>query len=421
MSYNDALKLEVSILEALLQRNRCSQSKAKYFQRSSMALRAIHRSQVVDLSLTAASWKIAILDRKKEQTAKTHKSKRKLGETEMWDLSSIQKESAASKQSNNNSDSNSLLDEAATKTLQQLQNTLQAHIPEIISRIEFASQPLLLEISRGFFLPFCTMALGALARIRVLLMRLGHQVLDAVQDVQQEIICTKTILSNHQKAAAKTSKDDTAIISQLFLSAQEMAALRSQFTELPQQQASSFVHLEKLNKLKKSLGFMDSEKKSVTVSSSAHEHEGMDTADTTPSDNATNSEAAAPQSSDDESKEGGGFIVSNPALDDSDIGEAVLSSAPEVEVSVDSTSGRVGNRFPAKRKSPELHANNNADGLVKLRKQKQAKNKKIKEGNSPGDPSSKKKASPAASKETKVKKVKKKKRKKQDFFDNLFD
>lgn len=417
MSYNDALKLEVSILEALLQRNRCSQSKAKYFQRSSMALRAIHRSKVIDLSSTATSWKQAILDRKERQTAQTNKAKRKLGETEMWDLASIQKDAAESKHSNNNNSDNSvLLDEASTITLQQLQHNLQTDIPEILSRIEFASQPLFLEISRGFFLPFCTMALGALARIRVLLMRLGHQLLDAVQAVQQQIIRTKLITSTPKEEAPKPSMDINSIVSQLFLSAPEMMALRSQFTELPHQQASSLVHQEKLQKVKQSLGFIDGKKKAGTVCSSAHETQEMDHAS---SDTTTLlSKAAPPQAwKEEESKED--YIGSNTILDDSDVGEAVLSSVPDIEASVASISGRAEALLHSKRKSPESFANS-TDGGVKTSKKKKSK-KKCKIENSPGDPSSKKRALPAASKETKIKKEKKKKRKKQDFFDNLFD
>ena len=66
MNYTEALKLEVSILEATLQRSRCGHQKAKYFQRTSMALRAILKTDLVDLYDTAESWKNAIVNRKKQ-------------------------------------------------------------------------------------------------------------------------------------------------------------------------------------------------------------------------------------------------------------------------------------------------------------------------------------------------------------------
>ena len=42
------------------------------------------------------------------------------------------------------------------------------------SRIQHASSALFIEISRGYFLPFCTVALAALARIRMVLRRIGR-------------------------------------------------------------------------------------------------------------------------------------------------------------------------------------------------------------------------------------------------------
>ncbi len=45
---------------------------------------------------------------------------------------------------------------------------------ECLSRIQHAATALLAEISRGYFLPVCTVALACLARIRVILMRIGR-------------------------------------------------------------------------------------------------------------------------------------------------------------------------------------------------------------------------------------------------------
>jgi hypothetical protein len=51
------------------------------------------------------------------------------------------------------------------------------HIPDILSRLELAAASLFTEIARGFFLPFNSVALGAVARIRMLLLRLSDQLI----------------------------------------------------------------------------------------------------------------------------------------------------------------------------------------------------------------------------------------------------
>ena len=382
MSYNDALKLEVSILEALLQRNRCSHSKAKYFQRTSMALRAFYRSNVVDLSLTVETWKQTILDRKEELSKSSRNSKRQR-ETELWDLASIQKDAAQSLSHP------SLLDAASTETLLSIKRIIQTSLPELLSRIECASQPLFLEISRGFFLPFCTIALAALARIRILLMRLGHHALDVVQDVQQTIL-----------ASSKDASGDN----KLFLTSQAMVALRTQFTELSDQQVSTVVHQEKLVRLRQSLGFTDSKVSVANVKDDPEmDQETLDTSSDT-LENTTNRVESKDRSKRDLD-----------SMDDADIGEAVLSSAPE-EASAASSSERVERqskshpviapRSLSKRKSPEPTTTR-----VKLKKEKKAKKKRKEEGSSDNP----------VEKESSGKKEKKKKGKKQDFFDSLFD
>jgi hypothetical protein len=186
--YSEALKLDVSILEALLRRNRCSHAKAKYFQRTSMALRAILRSNVIDLMPAITEWKkqhLLLMNDKNNPK----KRQRTDGSVLFWDKNSLQKE----------------LDDPSIPA--QIQVTLRKDLPEILSRIEFASQPLFLEICRGYFLPFCTICLAALARIRTVLMRMAHQVMNVLESVEGNV------------QVATLLKD------------MDMTALRAQFTE----------------------------------------------------------------------------------------------------------------------------------------------------------------------------------------------
>lgn len=62
-----------------------------------------------------------------------------------------------------------------TNTLQTVRNLTTKIIPEISSRIIHATSPVLHELSRGFFVPFLTVALACLGRIHVLLLRLGRE------------------------------------------------------------------------------------------------------------------------------------------------------------------------------------------------------------------------------------------------------
>ena len=56
-----------------------------------------------------------------------------------------------------------------------LSRKLTHHLPEVLSRILYAAEGLYTELSRGYFVPFCTVALAAISRIRALLMRMGRE------------------------------------------------------------------------------------------------------------------------------------------------------------------------------------------------------------------------------------------------------
>lgn len=81
-----------------------------------------------------------------------------------------------------------LLPASLSDELEQLIRVWTTGMEETLSRIHHASSALFLEVSRGFFLPFCSVALGALARIRAMLMEIGgHLALPSLYNLQGEL------------------------------------------------------------------------------------------------------------------------------------------------------------------------------------------------------------------------------------------
>ena len=60
-------------------------------------------------------------------------------------------------------------------TLQTIRNLTTKTLPELSSRIIHAASPILHELSRGYFVPFLTVALACLGRIHVLVLQLGRE------------------------------------------------------------------------------------------------------------------------------------------------------------------------------------------------------------------------------------------------------
>lgn len=145
-SSSDALSLDLSVLQALLKRNNSSHGRTLYFNRMKMAVRAIQRHLP---QLELHSLRNSLQDyTKKRQEWTMHGSD---------PLTKIKKE------------------------LEIVKNLLEKGVPEIISRIDHAAEALFVEVSRGFFLPLCIVALGCLARMRILIMRMAREYTIEVQ------------------------------------------------------------------------------------------------------------------------------------------------------------------------------------------------------------------------------------------------
>jgi hypothetical protein len=161
-----ALSLDLSVLAALLKSHRYSHGRTLYYRRISMALKAIQRHELLDFWVQLESFETNI-----NQWSHQRKRKKQRKEEEQWDLKLRQKDE---EQASLEQEFDHLLNE-----------TLSLQFPELVSRIQHASVALFMEVNRGFFLPFCTVALSALARVRVLILQIGRMGLTRLHEILQ--------------------------------------------------------------------------------------------------------------------------------------------------------------------------------------------------------------------------------------------
>lgn len=147
----DAVVLDVAVLKALLERNRYSHGRTLYFQRISMVLRSLQRFDILGMATEVERIQASV-----ERFCSLIKEER-------WDMSRKTEEIELQKQ--------------LISDWSQIEQGVIHHIPEVLSRIRHAASALFTEISRGFFVPFCAVALASLSRIYVLLQRIGRNLL----------------------------------------------------------------------------------------------------------------------------------------------------------------------------------------------------------------------------------------------------
>mmetsp|Transcript_21777 Transcript_21777/g.33069 ORF Transcript_21777/g.33069 Transcript_21777/m.33069 type:complete len:286 (+) Transcript_21777:2-859(+) len=135
LAMDQALNLDISILEALVTRNRTNHGRTIYYKRMKMVLQSCQRCKLLEFA--------HILRRCIQQFTKK--------------------------------DARWASDGDCESQRQYLKLTLCTSFPELLSRIEYAASAFFTEIERGFFLNYCTVAVAALARIRVLVNHLGRE------------------------------------------------------------------------------------------------------------------------------------------------------------------------------------------------------------------------------------------------------
>ena len=166
-SLQQAIDLDISILQAVLQRNRCSHGRCKYYQRLAMALKALQRDSVLaKLPGQLESLQEDLRLERHRRSSASLKRKGKGKSDEFWVLANTTESSASPPSST--STSLLLLIQLSEQVAAAAQRTA-AFVTDSIRRLEYAAEMLWVEIARGFFLPFCTVAVAAVARIRTLL------------------------------------------------------------------------------------------------------------------------------------------------------------------------------------------------------------------------------------------------------------
>lgn len=161
-AHQSALDLDLNLLRLILRRQQAAHGRTRYFRHLTMALLCWDRHAIHELPADWSSFqKIKFEAWKKAQLEyQTNlKSKRKR-EEECWSIRS--KTHVASRQSKW---------EPVLKELDKLIHRTTIAWDEVESRMSYAVKSITTEVARGFFLPFLSVALGAMARIRALFLR----------------------------------------------------------------------------------------------------------------------------------------------------------------------------------------------------------------------------------------------------------
>eukprot|EP00536_Pseudo-nitzschia_multiseries_P004764 jgi/Psemu1/10798/gm1.10798_g len=219
-AYLEGLALETFVLEALLKRHRCSHGRTIYFRRMDMVRKRLTMTTTTtnnnnnadrdgaerrSRSRTRPTAMVVVVDAvcrlealqkdtnqyHREQNRKTAslKRRRQTEDDERWDLQTLIQSSKSKSNNNNNNNNNKQSTETTTprkiaNDLRDLVRVWTVALPELLSRIQHAGNALFKEASRGFFFPFCTTALSALARIRSFLMEIGARGLDKLKELE---------------------------------------------------------------------------------------------------------------------------------------------------------------------------------------------------------------------------------------------
>ena len=169
----DRLSADITVLALLLKRGRSQHRRCIYYRRLSMVLSAIRKLPSVDdiTDWTARHGRLVRL--------LTDEGGQERRREDRWTLESdggvATVVSAADDELRRNA--------RELRSVRACLSTLAtASLPAVLSRILHAAPAVLHEISRGYFLPFMTVALACAARVRTLLMRLGRDVVVTLRE-----------------------------------------------------------------------------------------------------------------------------------------------------------------------------------------------------------------------------------------------
>jgi hypothetical protein len=177
----EALSLDVTVLQGLLQQHRHSHRRAKYYHRLEMTVKCLQKSKILDLGKELESF------RQQVNGMTQHRKRQRKIQEEQWERKSTT--------------TTTTTQQSALEVLYKyFQKTIEHEIPELLSRIQHAADPCLTEIARGFFLPFMTVALAALARIRTLTRKVAKLVVMEVLHLHTDL--QKLLLFVHDDSSS---------------------------------------------------------------------------------------------------------------------------------------------------------------------------------------------------------------------------
>ncbi|KAK1737020.1 hypothetical protein QTG54_012465 [Skeletonema marinoi] len=178
---NDALSLDIQVLALLLKRNHHQQHRCIYYRRLSMVLLALRRASLDWLLIDEFERlsKQICIQQQADDNVDTSSRNRKLKE-EQWTIQRDGEHDTIKIIDDDTNNSSSASDDDVhtiqlINILQTIRNLTNKLLPELSSRIIHATSPILHELSRGYFVPFVTVALACLGRIHVLVLRLGRE------------------------------------------------------------------------------------------------------------------------------------------------------------------------------------------------------------------------------------------------------
>jgi len=431
--YLEGLALETFVLENLLKRHRCSHGKTIYFRRMNMM-----RNRLVvkgDLSqeerqVTVVEDALRRLDALQQEMNRYHqeqnrksaslKRRRQTEEEERWDMQTLlhNKKSTPS---------------AVRKILNDLKELVRiwtSTIPELLSKIQHASKALFKEVSRGFFLPFCTVALSAMARIRCFLMEIGAKGLVKLKEL--EFVLSDSTKYHHQQQQQQQQDERKLLLTDdvykhcmnLFVENQNDNERHKRSMLQSASDGSTNQHMiVDRSAILRSLGLTESASTSTASSKVAPpitaDREEMDADDV---DSVTMDKVDSTEKKPDELQHGDYYTLATSELEEESelVDEGIETSSgldPSHQDSLDSNMALVDQFRKRKNKNDIQSPSNDQDKKSRKKKKSVTKDVETREE----EPKKKKHKSKSAKELTKSKKKKKtKKDKGGDFFDDIF-
>lgn len=234
----NALQLEITVLHTLIGRSRAQHRRALYFRRLEMFMKCYNRYSLNHIhkitkssgylrrylmSISSGSkksrlskeeeedddeeWTILSMERKKSKG--DHNNNIIDEEMKKWknEKKPVALESLIVPTSNLNGNKKKKKMEreslcSLTRHVQWLYCICFKYLPECLSRLEYTCEAFYREIANGFFLPYCSVVVAALARIRVILMRFGREAVKECIDIVTFSSKLTTIM-NHSDSSTK--------------------------------------------------------------------------------------------------------------------------------------------------------------------------------------------------------------------------